>query len=127
MKTIVTRPVQIMVEDIYRGLAALGVLVLLVNLLAAGGIGSGRQMAAAMAMGAMSKKTAGGRELGASASAGGLGPLADLLGDPERRRRLGEQGQLHAIEHYSWDRVAARTGELYRELVPGAQKRRTGG
>ncbi len=35
---------------------------------------------ASLAMGAMSKKSSGGRELGTSASAGGLGPLGDLLG-----------------------------------------------
>jgi hypothetical protein len=35
---------------------------------------------ASLAMGAMSKKTSGGRDLGPSASAGGLGPLGDLLG-----------------------------------------------
>ena len=35
---------------------------------------------ASLAMGAMSKKTSAGRELGTSASAGGLGPLGDLLG-----------------------------------------------
>jgi len=35
---------------------------------------------ATLAMGAMSKKTSAGRELGTSASAGGLGPLGDLLG-----------------------------------------------
>ena len=35
---------------------------------------------ATLAMGAMSKKTSGGREIGTSASAGGLGPLGDLLG-----------------------------------------------
>ncbi len=34
---------------------------------------------ATLAMGAMSKKTSSGRELGSSASAGGLGPLGDLL------------------------------------------------
>ena len=34
---------------------------------------------AALAMGAMSKKTAGGKELGSSVSKGGLGPLGDLL------------------------------------------------
>jgi glycosyltransferase involved in cell wall biosynthesis len=53
--------------------------------------------------------------------------LLDLLRDPERRRQLGEAGQLHAIEHYSWDRVAARTGDLYRELAAEVQKRPTGG
>ena len=35
---------------------------------------------AGLAMGAMSKKSSAGRELGTSASAGGLGPLGDLLG-----------------------------------------------
>ena len=35
---------------------------------------------AGLAMGAMSKKTSGGRELGSSAKSGGLGPLGDLLG-----------------------------------------------
>ncbi len=37
-------------------------------------------LVAALAMGAMSKKTSAGRDLGTSASAGGLGPLADLFG-----------------------------------------------
>ncbi len=35
---------------------------------------------ATLAMGAMSKKTSHGRDLGASAKSGGLGPLGDLLG-----------------------------------------------
>jgi hypothetical protein len=35
---------------------------------------------AGLAMGAMSKKTAGGRDLGSGASAGGLGSLGDLIG-----------------------------------------------
>jgi hypothetical protein len=35
---------------------------------------------ASLAMGAMSKKSSAGRDIGASASAGGLGPLGDLLG-----------------------------------------------
>lgn len=35
---------------------------------------------AGLAMGAMNKKTAGGRELGSSATEGGLGPLGSLLG-----------------------------------------------
>jgi hypothetical protein len=34
---------------------------------------------ATLAMGAMSKKTAGGKDLGSSVSSGGLGPLGDLL------------------------------------------------
>ncbi len=43
--------------------------------------------------------------------------LADLLENPERRRVLGADGQIHAIEHYSWDRVTSLTAELYREII----------
>lgn len=53
--------------------------------------------------------------------------LQGLLEDPGRRRALAEAGQLHAIEHYSWDRVAERTAALYRELVGGDTKVQTGG
>lgn len=35
---------------------------------------------ASLAMGAMSKKSSGGRDIGASAQSGGLGPLGDILG-----------------------------------------------
>ena len=35
---------------------------------------------ATLAMGAMSKKTAAGRDIGTSAQSGGLGPLGDLIG-----------------------------------------------
>ena len=45
--------------------------------------------------------------------------LVELLNSPERREKLGRQGQVHAIENYSWDRVAAMTGDLYREIVEG--------
>ncbi len=42
--------------------------------------------------------------------------LTDMLGDPDQRQSLGAASQLHAIEHYSWDRVTALTAELYREI-----------
>lgn len=42
--------------------------------------------------------------------------LAALLTEPAVRGEMGRRAQLHAIEHYSWDRVAARTAELYREV-----------
>jgi glycosyltransferase involved in cell wall biosynthesis len=45
--------------------------------------------------------------------------LQTLLEQPGRRDALGTAAQLHAIEHYSWDRVAARTAELYRGLLSG--------
>jgi glycosyltransferase involved in cell wall biosynthesis len=53
--------------------------------------------------------------------------LEALLGDPDRRAELAEAGQLHAIEHYSWDRVAERTAALYRDLLAGAPKSQTRG
>ena len=43
--------------------------------------------------------------------------LVALLDDPARRKKLGAQGQIHAIEHYSWDRVTRLTADLYREIV----------
>ncbi len=43
--------------------------------------------------------------------------LVELLADPERRQTLGADGQIHAIEHYSWDRVTSLTAELYREII----------
>jgi glycosyltransferase involved in cell wall biosynthesis len=43
--------------------------------------------------------------------------LAGLMLDPNRREKLGEQGRMHANEVYSWDRVAAVTAELYRDLT----------
>jgi glycosyltransferase involved in cell wall biosynthesis len=42
---------------------------------------------------------------------------AELLADPDRRRKMGAAGQLHAIEQYSWDRVAALTRDLYGETL----------
>ncbi len=55
----------------------------------------------------------------ASGDAKDLGnQLAALLDDPEKRDRMGERAQIRAIENYSWDRVAAMTADLYRELVP---------
>jgi len=43
--------------------------------------------------------------------------LAGVLADPARREALGQRGQIHAIENYSWDRVAAETARFYNELV----------
>jgi glycosyltransferase involved in cell wall biosynthesis len=45
--------------------------------------------------------------------------LAELLPAEARRTTLGQGAQLHAIEQYSWDRVAAMTAELYREAGAG--------
>lgn len=43
--------------------------------------------------------------------------LIETLEDPEKREKLGAAGQIHAIEHYSWDRVTQVTADLYRELT----------
>ncbi|MCB1182010.1 glycosyltransferase family 4 protein [bacterium] len=43
--------------------------------------------------------------------------LARALGDEGLRERLGAAGQVHAIEHYSWDRVAGMTAAVYGEVL----------
>ena len=43
--------------------------------------------------------------------------LAALLADPAEMERRGAAGQIRAIENYSWDRVAAMTADLYREIA----------
>lgn len=45
---------------------------------------------ASLAMGAMSKKSSAGRDLGSSAQSGGLGPLGDLLGMASGKVGLGD-------------------------------------
>ncbi|MFD1934369.1 MULTISPECIES: glycogen synthase [Nonomuraea] len=40
-----------------------------------------------------------------------------LLGDPNRAKALGQAGRARAIEHFSWERIAERTMELYRTLT----------
>lgn len=42
--------------------------------------------------------------------------LADLLADPDGAAALGGKAQQHALENYSWDRVAAMTADLYRDI-----------
>lgn len=43
--------------------------------------------------------------------------IAALLADPERRRALGAAGRRGVEVAYAWPRVAARTAEVYAELV----------
>ncbi|MEU8246777.1 glycogen synthase [Nonomuraea sp. NPDC048916] len=40
-----------------------------------------------------------------------------LLGDPARARALGEAGRVRAVEHFSWERIARRTLDLYTSLT----------
>ncbi|MTK04809.1 glycogen synthase [Micromonospora sp. CP22] len=44
------------------------------------------------------------------------GRLNELLAAPERAAALGRAGRRRAVEHFSWDAVAARTLQLYRAL-----------
>lgn len=49
--------------------------------------------------------------------------LERLLQAPETRARLGMAAQLRVIEHYSWDRAADLTAELYRDLLAARSRR----
>ncbi|MGK5739547.1 glycogen synthase [Micromonospora sp. URMC 103] len=42
--------------------------------------------------------------------------MNELLADPERIARFGRAGRARAVEHFSWDAVAARTLEVYRSV-----------
>ncbi|MFB4275559.1 glycogen synthase [Nonomuraea sp. MTCD27] len=39
-----------------------------------------------------------------------------VLGDPGRAREMGRAGRARAVEHFSWERIARRTTELYASL-----------
>ncbi|MEH0972526.1 glycogen synthase [Micromonospora sp. CPCC 205546] len=43
--------------------------------------------------------------------------MNELLADPARTADLGRAGRRRAVEHFSWDAIAARTLELYRSLL----------
>jgi starch synthase len=43
--------------------------------------------------------------------------ISELLADPGERERLAQAARAAAAGPYSWDRVAERTIELYRELI----------
>ncbi|MEU5085559.1 glycogen synthase [Streptomyces sp. NPDC021356] len=43
--------------------------------------------------------------------------VSELIGDPARARRLGAAGRERAVTHFSWDRAAERTLEVYAEAV----------
>jgi D-inositol-3-phosphate glycosyltransferase len=51
----------------------------------------------------------------------------DLLPHHDRRKRMGVAGIRRARELYSWERVAADTLEVYREVVQRSVSRQTGG
>jgi starch synthase len=43
--------------------------------------------------------------------------LIDVVSDPSRAARMGEEGRLRAEAEFGWDRIAARTREIYASLV----------
>jgi glycosyltransferase involved in cell wall biosynthesis len=45
--------------------------------------------------------------------------IGELLADPEERRRLAEHARAAAAGPYSWDSVARRTLDVYREVLGG--------
>jgi starch synthase len=47
-----------------------------------------------------------------------------LLADPPLARRMGAAGRRRAVERFSWDAIARRTAEIYREVVARESRRR---
>jgi phosphatidylinositol alpha-mannosyltransferase len=47
--------------------------------------------------------------------------LESLLADAGERSRMGDQGRLTAVEHYSWPRIAAQLETYYGDLIAGRQ------
>jgi starch synthase len=43
--------------------------------------------------------------------------INELLADPARAAKLGRAGRRRAVEHFSWDAIAARTLDVYRSLL----------
>ncbi|MFB9236897.1 glycogen synthase [Plantactinospora siamensis] len=43
--------------------------------------------------------------------------IGTLLADPERTAEFGRAGRRRAVEHFSWDSIAARTVEVYRSTL----------
>ena len=43
--------------------------------------------------------------------------LTEATSDPDRARAYGAAGRTRAVEHFSWDAIAARTLEVYRSVT----------
>ena len=43
--------------------------------------------------------------------------LAELVGDPERRRAMGERGRRRALDEWSWPRLVERMDRVYAEAI----------
>jgi glycosyltransferase involved in cell wall biosynthesis len=43
--------------------------------------------------------------------------IVDLLGDPDRRRRLGRRGRERVVQEFAWERAARETARTYRQAI----------
>jgi glycosyltransferase involved in cell wall biosynthesis len=43
--------------------------------------------------------------------------ITRILEDPTTAAKMGKAGRRHVLKHFTWDRIAARTLELYRSLT----------
>ena len=43
--------------------------------------------------------------------------LGELVGDPERRRAMGERGRRKALDEWSWPRLVERMDRVYAEAI----------
>ncbi|MBO0701626.1 MAG: glycogen synthase [Candidatus Dormibacteraeota bacterium] len=43
--------------------------------------------------------------------------LGEVLESPDRARRMGESGRQRVLDHFSWERIARQTVDLYREVA----------
>jgi len=43
--------------------------------------------------------------------------ISELLGDEEKRRRMGEAGRAHVSENFRWDLAAQRTEAVYQRAL----------
>jgi glycogen synthase len=45
------------------------------------------------------------------------GALTRILEDPRTAAKMGKEGRRHVLDHFTWDRIATKTLELYRSLT----------
>lgn len=45
--------------------------------------------------------------------------LAEMVADPERAKAMGQAGRKRAEEHFSWESIAEKTMDFYREILEG--------
>lgn len=53
--------------------------------------------------------------------------IAELLGNPQRAKHMGESGREYVLENRSWESVARRVAEVCRQTLLDHRARRTGG